>query len=119
MKITNKWWWHWHWRSVRLSFRYLTGSMSKDDAFSIIRDCEFVAGSFPLLSLDVSDVIERASAIYIMTPELEGFLQDGAEKVASNWQDFSDAQSQAWDEAIEKALNYAAASNYQIEEIQA
>lgn len=91
----------------RLAYAYARGRMSPDQALSILWDCQHAAGSFCLISLDVSDVLEAARDRWEDHPELPGLCKSAASRVASKWDDYTEVRSSCEDWALDLVADYA------------
>lgn len=87
---------------------YATGTLSADEAQTMIVECQDQAGWYPLMILTVEDTLERAREMFADHPELPRLIGEGCEKVGRKWENYGDEAEHAIRWAIDNAEEYAA-----------
>lgn len=91
------------------AWRYFNGSMTVDDAQRIMREGYDIAGSYPLETLDVSNLLDRAQDKWGDNPALPELCARAAERVYGKWESIGDVESGAIDFAMKELIpDYAA-----------
>lgn len=91
----------------RLAFAYGRNALSKEQAQTIVYQCEHQAGWYPLSTLCDDDVLAVALDTYEDHPALAGYIADGCARVSRKCDGNNDSLSDAQDWAIEEAIRYA------------
>lgn len=86
------------------AWRYFNGTMTADDAGRMMREGYDVVGSYPLETLDVSDLLERAQDKWGDNPALPELCAQAAERVYAKWESSGDLSSGAIDYAMDHYL---------------
>lgn len=86
------------------AWRYFRGTMTPDDATRIMREGYDVAGTYPLETLDVSDLLDRAQETWGDHPALPELCAQAAERVYAKWESSGDLSSGAIDYAMSHYL---------------
>jgi hypothetical protein len=94
-------------RHLRRSWRYLTHSLTADDAQTMILGCRRQAGWHPLTILTVEDTLELAREVFGSNPELPRLIADACAHVGRKWTSTSDELHEAIRWAIEIAEEQA------------
>ncbi|MDE1990303.1 MAG: hypothetical protein KGI82_07505 [Betaproteobacteria bacterium] len=90
------------------AWRYATGTLSADDAQTMIVECQDPAGWYPLMILTVEDALEYAREMFVDHPTLRRFIADGCARVGHKWETYGDELAEAFRWAAELAEEYAA-----------
>ncbi len=107
---------HLRFRRWRHALAYATGCLSRDDAQTILIECQHYAGWYPLNTLCVEDLLSHAASLHgdnaqLLTP----YLHDACERVSRKW-DSGDDLNIAFDLALETAAGYAAHDGVRLDE---
>jgi hypothetical protein len=96
------------------AWAYANERLSPDDAQRVMLDCEHPAGWYPLLVLEVDDVLEQALEDFDDHPGLRSLLAQACARVASKWECHGDElwNAQRW--AIDLAEGYATADGIRL-----
>jgi hypothetical protein len=82
-------------RHLRRSWRYLTHSLTADDAQTMILGCRRQAGWHPLTILTVEDALNLAHEAFGHHPELPRLIADACAHVGRKWMSTSDELHEA------------------------
>jgi hypothetical protein len=77
-------------RHLRRTWRYLTHSLTADDAQTMILGCRRQAGWHPLTILTVEDTLDLAREVFGANPELPHLIADACAHVGRKWMSTSD-----------------------------
>jgi len=72
-------------RRVARAWRYALGRTTLTDAYDIGIDCRDVTGDYPLVSLDVDDVLQSAKDRWGDVPELKAYAESAVRRVYGRW----------------------------------
>jgi hypothetical protein len=104
----------WKWRTkysaqhARRAWRYLTHSLTSDDASMIAYEMQDISGDWPLASLSLDSVMEAARDRWEDHPELRSIAEDACSRVASKWSGGGEESvGAAEDWALDKIAEYA------------
>jgi hypothetical protein len=86
------------------AWRYFRGIMTPDDAQLMMREGYDVAGTYPLETLDVSDLLGRVQDTWGNHPALPELCAQAAERVYAKWESSGELSSAAIDYAMSRYL---------------
>jgi len=101
--------WQTRWRILRyaMAWRYATGNITPEDAWTLWRECEDITGYHDLEGLSETSVLEQAIDRYGDRPELPELVNRACSRVASKWNSSGDTAAAAEDWAHDLIAEYA------------
>lgn len=104
------------WRRWRNAYRYARGRLDSDQAAQVIYDCRAVAGSYPLVTFSVEDVLDHAQDEYGEHPALPALAAWAADRVWQKWSgDDGETAGAAIDWAVRLVGDYAAEEGIELQ----
>jgi len=96
-------------RHITLAWKFLSGTMTPDDAEDMTLIAGDIAGWHTLTMITESDVRDHLLEVHDCAdhPQLDALIHAACKKISGNWVDVSDAQSSAVSEAADLVLEYA------------
>lgn len=98
------------------AWRYATGHMTKDDAWSISYECDASTGCYGLEYIDVEGVMECAVDKWEANPRLEEYAENAVHRVWNKWSSSGDATNAAQEWAMDLIEEYAKADGVELVE---
>lgn len=115
--------WRWALRSkaqhLRRAWRYFRGTLTRDDAFWIISDCERVAGLYGLEHINAENVLEQARDRWGENPALADLVDEAVARVGSKWSSSGHVTDAAEDWAFDLIEEYAERDGIELVEVDA
>lgn len=108
------------WRSRinrwRLAWRYATGNLTEDDAYTLSWESHDITGCYPLEWVSVEGVLESALCNWEDHPRLREYAEQAARRVYSKWDSSGHVTDAAHDWAVDLIREYAADDGVELTE---
>lgn len=86
---------------------YARRRLTAEEAATIIHDCEYTAGCFPLVVLDVEGTLNEARAMWHDHPALEDMVRNACDHVCQRHPGSDDLSGAARDWALHLVMEFA------------
>lgn len=94
---------------ARQGWRWMRGTLTREDARDMQWKIDHLAGWYPLVVLSVDDIKEQLEDMYESQPQFDELADRAASRVYSKFDDYSDMRSNAQDWAVDLVRDYAVA----------
>lgn len=96
------------------AWRYATGRLKLEDGYHLMRAGQAVSGTYPLVELSSSDVLDQAVGRWGEHPDLERLVETACSRVSSKWNSPGHELGEAQSWAMEIVEEYARGDNIEL-----
>ncbi|MDR3488774.1 MAG: hypothetical protein P4M05_28205 [Bradyrhizobium sp.] len=97
---------------------YARGRLTEAQALQLLWECQQVAGTHCLISIDAKDVEKAARERWGDHPDLSRLSRDATTRIATKWSDTGETRGAAEDWALDLVAEYAAGEGIDLVEIE-